>query len=64
MHNFIDKVEWKETPKKDYGFGLNIQEFIGCGGRLMTDLNRRIGDKPFIVEVGEIESVDIDEAED
>lgn len=31
---------------------------------LMTDLNRRIGDKPFIVEVGEIESVDIDEAED
>lgn len=30
----------------------------------MTDLNRRIGDKPFIVEVGEIESVDIDEAED
>lgn len=31
---------------------------------VMTDLNRRIGDKPFIVEVGEIESVDIDEAED
>ena len=25
---------------------------------------RIIGDKPFIVEVGEIESVDIDEAED
>lgn len=31
---------------------------------VMTKLNRRIGDKPFIVEVGEIESVDIDEAED
>ena len=31
---------------------------------VMTKLNRRIGDKPFIVEVGEIESVDIDEPED
>lgn len=31
---------------------------------VMTKLNRRIGDKPYIVEVGEIESVDIDEAED
>ncbi len=31
---------------------------------VITKLNRRIGDKPFIVEVGEIESVDIDEAED
>ena len=31
---------------------------------VMTKLNRRIGDKPFIVEVGEIESIDIDEAED
>lgn len=31
---------------------------------VMTKLNRRIGEKPFIVEVGEIESVDIDEAED
>lgn len=27
-------------------------------------LNRRIGEKPFMVEVGEIESIDIDEAED
>lgn len=35
-----------------------------CWGYVMTDLNRRVGDKPFIVEVGEIESVDIDEAED
>ena len=26
--------------------------------------NRRIGDKPYIVEVGEIESIDIDEPED
>lgn len=31
---------------------------------IMTELNRRIGQKPFIVEVDEIESVDIDEAED
>ena len=31
---------------------------------VMTRLNRRIGRKPFIVEVGQIESVDIDEAED
>ena len=31
---------------------------------VMSELHRRIGDKPFIVEVGEIESVDIDEPED
>lgn len=31
---------------------------------IITQMNRRIGNKPFIVEVGEIESVDIDEAED
>jgi len=31
---------------------------------VMTKLGRRIGDKPYIVEVGEIESVDIDEPED
>lgn len=31
---------------------------------VMTKWNRRIGEKPYIVEVGEIESVDIDEAED
>jgi len=31
---------------------------------VMTKLNRRIGEKPYIVEVGEIESIDIDEAED
>ncbi|HCA4666760.1 cytidylyltransferase domain-containing protein [Enterococcus faecium] len=31
---------------------------------VMTELHRRIGKKPCIVEVGEIESVDIDEAED
>ena len=32
--------------------------------RVICDLHRRIGDKPYIVEVGEIESVDIDEEED
>lgn len=32
--------------------------------RIITELNRRIGENPFIVEVGEIESVDIDEKED
>lgn len=31
---------------------------------VMTKMNRRIGNKPFIVEVGEIESIDIDEVED
>ena len=31
---------------------------------IMTEFNRRIGNKPFIVEVGEVESVDIDEPED
>lgn len=31
---------------------------------VLTKWNRRIGDKPYIVEVGEIESVDIDEEED
>lgn len=31
---------------------------------VMKKLNRRIGDKPFITEVGEIESIDIDEPED
>ena len=31
---------------------------------IITNLNRRIGQKPFLVEVGEIESIDIDEPED
>lgn len=31
---------------------------------VITDLNRRIGDTPYVVEVGEIESIDIDEPED
>lgn len=31
---------------------------------LIIEKNRRIGEKPYIVEVGEIESVDIDENED
>lgn len=31
---------------------------------VMMRHNRRIGDRPYIVEVGEIESIDIDEAED
>lgn len=31
---------------------------------VMSELHRRIGNNPFIVEVGEIESIDIDEAED
>lgn len=31
---------------------------------VIKNLNRRIGDKPYIVEIGEIESVDIDEPED
>lgn len=31
---------------------------------IITKLNRRIGLKPFIIEVGEVESIDIDEPED
>ena len=31
---------------------------------VITKLNRRVGNNPFIVEVGEIESIDIDEMED
>ncbi len=31
---------------------------------IITGLNRRIGETPYIVEVSEIESIDIDEAED
>ena len=31
---------------------------------VMADLHRRIGEKPFIVNVGEIEAIDIDEPED
>lgn len=31
---------------------------------VMTELHRRIGENPFIIEIGEIESIDIDEAED
>ena len=31
---------------------------------VMIELHRRIGENPFIVEIGEIESIDIDEAED
>lgn len=31
---------------------------------VMTELHRRIVENPFIVEIGEIESIDIDEAED
>lgn len=31
---------------------------------VMTNYNRRIGNKPYIVEIGEIESIDIDEPED
>lgn len=30
----------------------------------MTLMNRRIGDQPFLVEAGQIEGTDIDEAED
>lgn len=32
--------------------------------RVMTELHRRIGNKPFMVEIGEIEGIDIDEPED
>lgn len=31
---------------------------------VLNEFNRRIGDNPYVVELGEIESIDIDEAED
>ena len=46
---------------------LMFQELTGfyiCRRNVIADLNRRIGDHPFIVETGEIESIDIDEPED
>ena len=47
------KALYKETS----GFYIYTNDVI-------TKKNRRIGDKPFIVEVSEIEAVDIDEKED
>lgn len=38
--------------------------FYIYNSEVITKFNRRIGNKPFIVEIGEIESVDIDEPED
>lgn len=38
--------------------------FYIYSSEVITKLNRRIGNKPYIVEVGEIESIDIDELED
>lgn len=47
------KVLYEETS----GFYIYKNEVI-------TKLNRRIGDRPYIVEVSEVESIDIDEEED
>ena len=38
--------------------------FYIYNNEIMNKLNRRIGNTPFLVEVGEIESIDIDEEED
>ena len=38
--------------------------FYKYKSNIIRNLNRRIGQKPFLVEVGEIESIDIDEPED
>ena len=46
-----------ELYEETSGFYIYRQDVI-------TKLNRRIGNNPYIVEVGEIESVDIDEPED
>lgn len=45
-------------------FYVETSGFYIYYNEVITKLNRRIGDKPFIVEVGEIESIDIDEMED
>lgn len=57
----LDKIPRTQDLSPFYeetsGFYIYKQE-------VMTRLNRRIGNKPYIVEVGEIESIDIDESED
>ncbi len=43
---------------------METSGFYAYRAEVMTQLHRRIGNKPYIVEVGEIESIDIDEYED
>ena len=43
---------------------METSGFYAYKKNVIVDMNRRIGNNPFIVEVGEIESVDIDEEED
>lgn len=61
-HNYaLDSIPRTQdlTPlyEETSGFYIYREEVI-------TLLGRRIGEKPYLVEVGEIESIDIDEAED
>lgn len=45
-------------------FYIETSGFYIYRSDVMTKLGRRIGDKPYVVEVGEIESIDIDEEQD
>lgn len=59
-YNLDDIPRTQDLPviyEETSGFYIYRKEII-------TNYNRRIGDNPFIVEVGEVESIDIDELED
>lgn len=45
-------------------FYMETSGFYAYEKSVIIEKGRRIGDKPFLVEVGEIESIDIDEEED
>jgi len=72
----IQEFLWKDGVPFNYELGKiprtqdlptlygETSGFYIYGNEVMTKLNRRIGEKPYMVEVGEIESIDIDESED
>ena len=57
LHNIPRTQDLPAFYEETSGFYIYRNEVI-------QNLNRRIGEKPFLVEVSEIESIDIDEAED
>lgn len=57
LNNIPRTQDLPELYEETSGFYIYKRDVI-------TKLNRRIGDKPYIVEVNEIESTDIDELED
>ena len=57
----LDKIPRTQDLEAVY---METSGFYIYTGEVITTMGRRIGDKPYIVEVGEIESIDIDEEED